>query len=72
MPIYEYECPACGESEEIMLKLEELDDPVHCIVCQSECIRVCGNKGGFRLDGSGWSKQGYATHLGDARKFEEK
>lgn len=70
MPLYNTMCKDCKFEEEIMLRLSELDDPVHCTLCGGEVIRVCGNQGGFRLDNSGWAAEGYATHYGDATKFK--
>ena len=59
MPLYEYRCEACGESEE---KLEGIAAPDH-----HDCP-ACGGAGSmhrqislsaFKLEGSGWYAQGY-------------
>ncbi len=57
MPIYEYQCEACGIHFEVRQKFS--DQPL------SEC-RECGgavkkqiSKGGFALKGGGWYQQGY-------------
>jgi putative FmdB family regulatory protein len=58
MPLYEYQCEACGLRFEVRQKFS--DEPV------SEC-RECGgtvnkliSQGGFSLKGGGWYQQGYA------------
>lgn len=76
MPLYEYECKECKESWEQELPVDERNDP--CLKACDNClcysvIRVCGNKGGFRLSTKGtvsWAKGGYSTHLGDIVKHE--
>ncbi|MDH3999241.1 MAG: zinc ribbon domain-containing protein [Desulfuromonadales bacterium] len=57
MPMYEYQCEACGLLFEVRQKFS--DDPV------CEC-RECGGKvnklisqAGFALKGGGWYDQGY-------------
>jgi len=59
MPLYEYRCEACGESEE---RLESVSAPDH-----HDCPK-CGHREGmarqvsvaaFSLAGSGWYAQGY-------------
>jgi len=72
MPVYDYNCTECGNVEEdVTVTLAELDtELVTCTVCGGDTIRAIGNAGGFRLKGSGWSKDGYATTLGDKWKAE--
>lgn len=53
MPIYEYQCKACGHEYEALQKLsaEPLKD---CPVCEkSELVKKI-SAAGFRLKGSGW------------------
>ncbi len=53
MPIYEYQCKACGHEHEALQKLsaEPLKD---CPVCEkSELVKKI-SAAGFRLKGSGW------------------
>ena len=57
MPLYEYQCEACGLQFEVRQKFS--DKPV------SEC-RECGgsvqkliSQSGFALKGGGWYQQGY-------------
>lgn len=60
MPIYEYECKACGHHLEKLQKLsaEPLRD---CPACdQAELIRLV-SAAGFRLAGSGWYETDFKT-----------
>lgn len=75
MPLYEYECKACGKAVEYTLSINQRNKPLEepC-ECGGELKRAVGNKGGFRLkqnqgDICTWAKEGYATHVGDAEKF---
>ncbi len=59
MPMYEYQCEACGLQFEVRQKFS--DQPL------SEC-RECGgtikkliSQGGFALRGGGWYQQGYVA-----------
>jgi len=62
MPLYEYQCEACGLKFEVRQKFS--DQPV------TEC-RDCGgpvkkliSQTGFALKGDGWFRQGYAPAAG--------
>lgn len=59
MPLYEYRCQACGESEE---KLQALSAP-ECHDCPScgatEGMRRQVSVASFSLGGSGWFASGY-------------
>lgn len=73
MPTYEYVCEGCGHTATLFLKLKDIDTPVGCSACEVCTMRrQIGNAGGFRLKGSGWAEDGYATYLGDANKFRSK
>ena len=68
MPIYEYECSACGHEAEI---LQKISDPVQkkCPACGKLKLRKRLTAAGFQLKGSGW----YATDFkGPAKKSEAK
>jgi len=53
MPIYEYQCQACGEMTEVLQKIN--DDPlVVCPVCQKKKLKKVISSAGFRLKGDGW------------------
>ena len=78
MPIYVYICQECGESFEENLPVLGRDMPVeagYCPICKEEdcrIIRSVGNSGGFRLKGSGWERDGYASYLGDTPDFKNR
>ena len=53
MPIYEYECNACGHKMEALQKMT--DDPLKdCPGCEQPQLRKKISAAGFRLKGSGW------------------
>jgi putative FmdB family regulatory protein len=56
MPIYEYECRACGHTLEAVQKMT--DQPlVDCPGCQKPDLQKLISAAGFQLKGTGW----YAT-----------
>ena len=56
MPIYEYECKACGCQFEALQKIN--DDPItHCKTCGENKVEKLISAPSFQLKGSGW----YAT-----------
>ncbi len=53
MPIYEYQCKACGHEHEVLQKMSE-PPLLHCPACsQPELIKKI-SAAGFRLKGGGW------------------
>lgn len=53
MPIYEYQCSACGHEHEALQKLS--DAPlIHCPACTEPELKKKISAAGFRLKGSGW------------------
>lgn len=53
MPIYEYQCQACGHRLEKIQKIS--DQPlVHCPACQQDALQKLVSAAGFRLSGGGW------------------
>ena len=53
MPIYEYQCKACGNEHEALQKLS--DKPlVKCPACSEPELMKKISAAGFRLKGSGW------------------
>ncbi len=53
MPIYEYECKACGHRQEAIQKMS--DDPlVDCPACEKPELKKLISASGFRLKGGGW------------------
>ncbi|HXD84008.1 MAG TPA: zinc ribbon domain-containing protein [Rudaea sp.] len=53
MPIYEFECTACGNVFDRLQKLSDLD-PDTCPNCGKKKIHRCVTAPSFRLSGSGW------------------
>ncbi len=53
MPIYEYECKACGHRQEAIQKMS--DDPlVDCAACHKSELKKLISAAAFRLKGGGW------------------
>lgn len=53
MPIYEFECPSCGERFDRLQKLSD-PDPDACPNCGATGVRRRLTAPAFRLAGSGW------------------
>ena len=53
MPIYEYQCKACGERREALQKIS--DAPlITCKECGEDALTKQISAAGFRLKGEGW------------------
>ena len=53
MPIYEYQCEACGHTLEKLQKIS--DAPLkECPACHQAKLQKMISAAGFRLSGSGW------------------
>ncbi|MCG6870279.1 MAG: zinc ribbon domain-containing protein [Gammaproteobacteria bacterium] len=60
MPIYEYECEACGHHLEAIQKIS--DQPLSiCPSCHEPALRKLISASGFRLSGSGWYETDFKT-----------
>jgi putative FmdB family regulatory protein len=60
MPIYEYQCQACGELTEALQKLS--DAPLtRCPACGAEALRKKVSAAAFRLKGGGWYETDFKT-----------
>ncbi|MBX3709054.1 MAG: zinc ribbon domain-containing protein [Gammaproteobacteria bacterium] len=60
MPIYEYQCAACGHQLEVMQKMS--DNPLKdCPECHQPALSKLVSAAGFQLKGSGWYKTDYST-----------
>ena len=53
MPIYAFQCQACGHAFERLQKLSDVD-PTHCPACDQEQVRRQLTAPTFRLAGGGW------------------
>lgn len=54
MPIYEYECGACGEKVEI---IQRVNDPIKtiCPLCEQAALnKIISASVNFQLKGEGW------------------
>ena len=60
MPIYEYQCKACGERFEVMQKITEepLAQKPECEKKECEVEKLISSTS-FILKGTGWYKDGY-------------
>lgn len=72
MPIYEYQCKACGHEME---KLQRMSDAplTDCPACDRAELRKKISAAGFRLKGGGWYETDFKTGgkknlAGDAAK----
>ena len=60
MPIYEYQCLACGELHDALQKLS--DAPlVDCPACGKPELKKKISAAGFRLTGGGWYETDFKT-----------
>lgn len=60
MPIYEYECKACGHRLEKLQKISAA--PLkECPACQSDGLERLVSAAGFRLAGGGWYETDFKT-----------
>ena len=71
MPIYEYQCAACGHELEKLQRMS--DDPItDCPDCGESELKRLVSAAGFRLKGGGWYetdfKKGSQRNLHDSAK----
>ena len=71
MPIYEYQCQACGNEHEALQKMSA-DPLVMCPACSEPELKKKISAAGFRLKGSGWYetdfKSGAKKNVAEAPK----
>lgn len=53
MPIYEYQCDACGHQHEALQKISD-DLLTNCPECGKDALKKIISAAGFRLSGNGW------------------
>jgi len=60
MPIYEYQCEACGEQSEA---IQKMSDPAltDCPKCGKPALKKLISAAGFRLSGGGWYETDFKT-----------
>ena len=71
MPIYEFECPACGERFDRLQKLSD-PDPDACPNCGATGVRRRLTAPAFRLAGSGWYETDFKKEGDKKRNLAEK
>lgn len=76
MPIYEYQCQACGNEMEAMQKMSD-DDLVTCPKCGKDALKRLISAAGFRLKGGGWYETDFKSKNqknldGEKKKATEK
>lgn len=70
--IYDYKCNECELVWEITRAVSQRDDVAICPDCTSTDTKRCVSyKTSFQLKGTGWERDGYATHTGDALKMKK-
>ncbi len=70
MPLYEYECAACGERLERLQKMGEAP-LVECPACGESALRRLVSRPAFQFKGSGWYVTDYARKGGEKGKERE-
>jgi putative FmdB family regulatory protein len=66
MPIYEYECKACGHRLEKLQKISA-DPLIDCPACEAAELTRLVSAAGFRLAGAGWYETDFKS--GDKRNL---
>ena len=69
MPLYEYQCQACGERVEV---IQKFDDPpyAHCPKCGGD-MKKLQSAPAIQFKGSGWYVTDYASKESKATKGEK-
>ena len=70
MPLYEYECAACGKRFELIQKFSDLPE-VACVACGSAAKRLL-SASAVHFKGSGWYATDYARKPAPAEKGDGK
>jgi putative FmdB family regulatory protein len=70
MPLYEYECSACGERFELIQKFSDPPEAA-CVVCGAPAHRQLSAPA-IQFKGSGWYVTDYARKPAAAEKGESK
>ena len=76
MPIYEFECSACGARTEELMRMSD-PDPTECPKCHAPSLKRRVSAPSFRLAGGGWyetdfKKDGKRNLAGDSGSGESK
>lgn len=76
MPIYEYQCAACGHEHEALQKISA-EPLVSCPACNEPELKKKISAAGFRLKGNGWYETDFkggskSKGAGEATKADNK
>ena len=71
MPIYAFECAACGHSFDKLQKLSD-PDPSACPACNADAIKRQLTAPAFRLAGGGWYEPDFKKDGDKKRNLVEK
>ena len=71
MPIYAFECAACGHSFDRLQKLSD-PDPSACPACNADAVKRQLTAPAFRLAGSGWYETDFKKDGDRKRNLVEK
>lgn len=75
MPIYEYQCQACGDEHEAIQKMSA-EPLITCPACSEPELKKKISAAGFRLKGAGWYetdfKSGAKKNVAEAPKAAAK
>lgn len=71
MPIYGYQCQACGHDFEVMQKIND-PAPDTCPACGKSDVRKQLSAAGFQLKGKGWYATDFKTGTGKGDQSTDK
>ena len=66
MPIYEYQCKACGREFEYQQRMSD-PDKTDCEACGKSALERIISRTAFQLKGSGWYKDLYSSSKPEAK-----
>ncbi len=69
MPIYEYQCQACGDEHEALQKISA-EPLIVCPACSQPELKKKISAAGFRLKGNGWYETDFKNKSGSSSKAE--
>ena len=67
MPIYEYQCTACGHTFDTLRKISE-PPLTRCPECGAEALKKLISPSAFRLKGGGWYETDFKTGTKEERR----
>ena len=70
MPIYEYQCEACGHHFDIIQKISDKKLTV-CPKCNQKKIKKLVTAAGFKLKGTGWYETDFKNNKAKTSKKSE-